>query len=131
MCIRDRTIIGSKVEAKGGSVNGFEAGSTGIYNFNGDITITGSTVKAVGGEAIAEKDGAYSHGIDAERDINKMCIRDSTESGFAQIFTTELCGKKVLRMCTINPKTTEKDIFDTIQQLDNSISVAKSHQAIA
>lgn len=63
--------------------------------------------------------------------INQNIAKEITESGFAQIFTTELCGKKVLRMCTINPKTTEKDIFDTIQQLDNSISVAKSHQAIA
>lgn len=60
--------------------------------------------------------------------INQNIAKEITESGFAQIFTTELCGKKVLRMCTINPKTTEKDIFDTIQQLDNSISVAKSHQ---
>lgn len=64
------TIIGSKVEAKGGSVNGFEAGSTGIYNFNGDITITDSTVKAVGGEAIAENDGAYSYGFFSGDEVN-------------------------------------------------------------
>ena len=64
------TIIGSKVKAKGGSINGSEAGSTGIYSYNGDITITDSTVEAVGGEAIAEEDGAYSHGFFSGGDVN-------------------------------------------------------------
>lgn len=49
--------------------------------------------------------------------INQDISREITESGFAQIFTTELLGKKVLRMCTINPETTESDICETIERL--------------
>lgn len=55
---------------------------------------------------------------EAELDIcNQNISREITESGFAQVFTTELHGKKVLRMCTINPETTQKDICDTIEML--------------
>lgn len=49
--------------------------------------------------------------------INKNISREITESGFAQIFTTELLGKKVLRMCTIHPETTKQDIYDTVERL--------------
>lgn len=55
--------------------------------------------------------------------INQNISKEITESGFAQIFTTKLRGKKVLRMCTINPKTTQKDIYDTIERLKNSKAV--------
>lgn len=49
--------------------------------------------------------------------VNQKIARMITESGFAQVFTTKLKGKKVLRMCTINPETREKDIHDTIEAL--------------
>ena len=49
--------------------------------------------------------------------INQNISRKITKSGFAQIYTTELNGQKVLRMCTINPRTTEKDICDTVNLL--------------
>lgn len=49
--------------------------------------------------------------------VNQEIARMITESGFAQVFTTKLKGKKVLRMCTINPETREKDIHDTIEAL--------------
>ena len=49
--------------------------------------------------------------------LNQKIAKTLTDSGFAQIYTTELKGKKVLRMCTINPETTEKDIRDTIERL--------------
>lgn len=49
--------------------------------------------------------------------INQDISKEITESGFAQIFTTELRGKKVLRMCTINPETTEQNIYDTMNRL--------------
>lgn len=55
--------------------------------------------------------------------VNQAIAREITESGFAQIFTTELRGKKVLRMCTINPETTKKDICDTIERLTNSRAI--------
>lgn len=55
--------------------------------------------------------------------INQDIAKAVTESGFVQIFTTELQGKKVLRMCTIHPETTKKDIFDTIKMLRNSKTI--------
>lgn len=66
--------------------------------------------------------------------VNQNISKEITESGFAQIFTTELRGKKVLRMCTINPETTEKDIYDTIERLKRSKAVStngKKHVKIA
>lgn len=47
------------------------------------------------------------------RGISKEMISD----GYAHIFTTELRGRKVLRMCTIHPQTTEADIQETIRRL--------------
>lgn len=38
--------------------------------------------------------------------------------GYALIFTTELKGQKVLRLCMINPRTTEADVKNTICLLD-------------
>ena len=55
--------------------------------------------------------------------VNQAIAREITESGFAQIFTTELRGKKVLRMCTIHPETTERDIRDTIERLTASRAI--------
>jgi len=40
------------------------------------------------------------------------------EDGFAMVSSTILKGQTVLRMCTINPRTTESDIQVTIQRLD-------------
>ena len=56
---------------------------------------------------------------DAETDeINREISRRITEGGFAQIFTTELHARKVLRMCTIHPETTEEDIRETVSWLN-------------
>jgi L-2,4-diaminobutyrate decarboxylase len=49
--------------------------------------------------------------------VNQDISKEITESSFAQIFTTELRGKRVLRMCTINPETTEQDIYNTMNRL--------------
>lgn len=57
--------------------------------------------------------------------INQDISREITESGFAQIFTTELQGKKVLRMCTINPETTKRDICETIEGLKKARAISK------
>lgn len=57
--------------------------------------------------------------------INQDISREITESGFAQIFTTELQGKKVLRMCTINLKTTKRDICETIERLKKARAISK------
>lgn len=50
--------------------------------------------------------------------INHEATAELTRSGFAQVFTTELCGHKVIRLCTIHPDTTEKDITDTLDRLE-------------
>lgn len=56
---------------------------------------------------------------EAERDaINHRAAAELTRSGFAQVFTTELHGHKVIRLCTINPRTTEEDIKETVKRLD-------------
>lgn len=52
---------------------------------------------------------------------NLWISKEITASGYAQIYTTELCGKKVLRMCTINPRTTEEDILNTIGRLEQTV----------
>lgn len=52
--------------------------------------------------------------------INLEISREITQSGFAQIFTTELLGKKVLRICAIHPETTIADIDRTIELLEHS-----------
>ncbi len=48
--------------------------------------------------------------------ISQRCIA----SGFAMVMTTELRGKTVLRLCTINPRTTQDDISETIRYLERA-----------
>jgi aromatic-L-amino-acid decarboxylase len=38
--------------------------------------------------------------------------------GFAMISSTVLRGHTVLRLCTINPRTTESDLQETIRRLE-------------
>jgi hypothetical protein len=40
------------------------------------------------------------------------------ESGFAMLSTTRLKGETVLRMCTINPRTTDQDIDETLTRIE-------------
>lgn len=51
---------------------------------------------------------------DAETDA---LVRRMTESGFAAPSTTVLGGRTVARLCTINPRTTEHEIEETIARL--------------
>jgi hypothetical protein len=39
------------------------------------------------------------------------------EQAFALVLSTGLRGKTVLRLCTINPRTTESDIGKTVENL--------------
>ena len=45
------------------------------------------------------------------------CTRTVTESGYACVSSTMLRDRSVLRLCTINPLTTEADIVETIRRL--------------
>jgi aromatic-L-amino-acid/L-tryptophan decarboxylase len=40
------------------------------------------------------------------------------KDGYALLTSTELRGRACLRLCTINPRTTEEDIIETVKRLD-------------
>ncbi|MBI4481643.1 MAG: hypothetical protein HY652_02010 [Acidobacteria bacterium] len=50
--------------------------------------------------------------------LNRDLVEGTIREGFAMISSTELHGCTVLRMCLINPRTTEEDIRQTLQRLD-------------
>ena len=51
-------------------------------------------------------------------ELNLEISRRIVASGYAGVFTTELDGKKVLRICAIHPEAKEADMSGTIQQLN-------------
>ena len=56
-----------------------------------------------------------------EEEINQLNVnitREIDEIGFAYIVTTTLNNVKTIRMCMINANSTEKDIIDTVDMLD-------------
>lgn len=56
---------------------------------------------------------------DSEIDeIHRRMVEMMTEDGFAFANSTALRGQTVMRLCTINPRTTEEDIRATIKQLE-------------
>lgn len=52
--------------------------------------------------------------------VNQEMAREVTDTGFAQVYTTQLRGRTVLRLCAINPRTTPEDVLQTIQRLENT-----------
>ena len=50
--------------------------------------------------------------------LNRAIAARMQEQGYALVLTTELRGQTVLRLCTINPRTTEEDIVKTVEALD-------------
>lgn len=51
--------------------------------------------------------------------LNKAIIDKIVQSGFAMISSTLLDGHLVIRLCIINPRTTETDIKETIKRLND------------
>lgn len=49
--------------------------------------------------------------------MNLTLVRELNSSGLAMISSTELRGRAALRMCTINPRTSEEDIRATVESL--------------
>ena len=43
--------------------------------------------------------------------------------GFAFLSSTVLRGRTVLRLCTINPRTTEEEIIQTIERIEKVATV--------
>jgi glutamate/tyrosine decarboxylase-like PLP-dependent enzyme len=50
--------------------------------------------------------------------LNRELVEGMIADGFAMVSSTVLRGQTVLRMCTINPRTTEADVRETIKRLD-------------
>jgi glutamate/tyrosine decarboxylase-like PLP-dependent enzyme len=49
--------------------------------------------------------------------IHQALIEALKQDGFALVTSTRLKGRVVLRMCTINPRTTDADIVATVERL--------------
>lgn len=50
-------------------------------------------------------------------EVNEEIVRSMLADGFAFVLSTSLRGRTVLRMCTINPRTTDEDIRETLNRL--------------
>jgi glutamate/tyrosine decarboxylase-like PLP-dependent enzyme len=55
--------------------------------------------------------------MDIDR-LNERIVDELVAEGTALVSSTVLKGRTVLHMCTINPRTTERDIQDTIAQIE-------------
>ena len=56
----------------------------------------------------------------SEEERDEICARAAARmraSGYAGVFTTELSGKKVLRLCAIHPRTHEGEIREVVRRL--------------
>ena len=51
--------------------------------------------------------------------LNQRIAAELKASGYAMLSTTTLGGRVALRLCTINPRTTEADIVETISRLED------------
>ncbi|MCO6487096.1 MAG: aminotransferase class V-fold PLP-dependent enzyme [Phaeodactylibacter sp.] len=58
--------------------------------------------------------------------LNQAIMDTMLKSGFAMLSSTTLQGRRVLRLCAINPRTTEEDIKEAINQL-NRIAKTVEH----
>jgi glutamate/tyrosine decarboxylase-like PLP-dependent enzyme len=52
--------------------------------------------------------------------LNRAIAAYMQEEGFALVLSTGLRGQTVLRLCTINPRTSEEDIAKTVAELGQS-----------
>jgi glutamate/tyrosine decarboxylase-like PLP-dependent enzyme len=60
-------------------------------------------------------------------ELNQRLVEQMMADGFATVSSTSLRGHTALRMCTINPRTTEADIRESIVRLD-SLGNELNHQ---
>jgi hypothetical protein len=55
----------------------------------------------------------------AEADaLNRRMVEEMIEDGFAMLSSTILKGRTALHLCTINPRTTESDLQETVERLE-------------
>jgi glutamate/tyrosine decarboxylase-like PLP-dependent enzyme len=50
--------------------------------------------------------------------LNQAIVDAMIAGGFALVTSTVIRGRNVLRLCTINPRTSENDIRETVRRLD-------------
>ena len=86
----------------------------------GNWEITSSAQMAVVTFRYVSQGHAHESGENARRvdALNRAIAARMQEQGYALVLTTELRGQTVLRLCTINPRTTEEDIVKTVEALD-------------
>ena len=63
-----------------------------------------------------EPEGLSARQADA---LNGNLVGAMIEDGFAMVSSTRLHGRTVLRLCAINPRTSESDIRGTLHKLDD------------
>jgi len=56
--------------------------------------------------------------------VNQRIVDEIFKEGFATVSSTRLRGRKVLRLCTINPRTTEDDIRQTVYRMEHFARLA-------
>ena len=56
-------------------------------------------------------------------DAHTAAVAHLNSQGFAAMSTTQLMGRTVFRLCTINPRTTEEDLDSTLSHLDASVRI--------
>ena len=59
--------------------------------------------------------------VTATDEAHARLVERLVEDGSAMVSTTVLRGRTVLRLCTINPRTAESDIRDTIERMEQFI----------
>ena len=59
-----------------------------------------------------------SYSEEQKAELNQKISEKVVESGYAGVFTTELNGKKVLRMCTLHPEVTKDEVLNTVYLME-------------
>jgi aromatic-L-amino-acid decarboxylase len=66
--------------------------------------------------------------------LNVRMVEGMIQDGFAMLSSTTIFGRPVLRMCAINPRTTDADISETIERLerlgDELVSMPESDETV-
>ncbi|MEC3483766.1 aromatic-L-amino-acid decarboxylase, partial [Bacillus cereus] len=67
---------------------------------------------------------------DTIHEINKKLVEEINQRGFAMLSTTKLKEKVVIRLCSINPRTTKEEILQimmNIKALAEEINTSSKH----
>ncbi len=66
----------------------------------------------------------YSDKSKTEEELNNITVRianDIQDSGWANILTTEINNKKVIRICTLSNETTKEDMLEVVDKLNTTV----------